>query len=183
MKPYKVPTLLFAVFIATFFLKGFIYNEIIWRIIDIVNYNLLPISIIALFFKLRQTKESFNFIILTLTVYFLMILGVHWDFMKSIATETLESRRLESLLILNSINSFVFYVWSISLLVFLTTLIVLIIKNKIIESENYLKNRLFIITISLVFVLYFLDYGFFDPHPGWTGWHGHSFWETSGHLH
>ena len=142
----------------------------------------MPISIISLFFKLRQTKENFNIIILTLTVYFLIALGVHWDFMKSIATETMDSS-LESLLVLKSINSFVFYLWSISLAAFFVSIIGLIIKNKRIEPENYLKNRLFIMTISLVFVLYFLDYGFFDPHPGWTGWHGHSFWETSGHLH
>ena len=170
------------IFIISLYLKGLIHNEIIWRIIDILSYNILPISIITLFFKLKQTKENYNFIVISLTVYLLVVLGVHWDLMKCLIIGTSDSK-FESLITLNSINSLVFYLWSVSLVASLILIIVLINKNKKTDSNDYLKNRLFIMTILLVYVLYFLDHGFFDPHGGWTGWHGHSFWESSGHLH
>lgn len=175
MKRFLIPISLFIAFIVTYFLKAEIFNDVIWRITDFINFILLPLSIGTLFFKLKQNKESLGLVISILISYLILNILIHSEF--------LDIHHLKRLLLLNSVKSIIFYFWCFVMLAYLISFFRLIINFNKLSIENYLKNRIFITTIILAFTLYVLDYGFFGAHAGWVGFHGHSFWETSGHLH
>lgn len=182
MKRYKLPLLLFLAYVLSFLLKKNFYDVGIFRVFDFISFMLLPFSIISLFFKLKQTKDTLLFIVSSLIIYFLIDIAIHLDFLKRIFTESWDSR-LESLFLLKSLTSFVFYFWVIAQLSFVISIVLLMVKYGKLEKEDFIKNKLVLVSILLALLVYFMDYGFFDIHGGWTGYHGHAFWESSGHLH
>lgn len=182
MKRYLTPILLFLAYVVLFFARLNIHNETLWRMTDVIAYCFFPASILILFFQLPQTKKNYFIIVTFLFFIWVLMLGIHWEFINGFASEIfLNKKTLPSKA--SAIQGMFYYLWSFTFILSFISIFKLFLKHKKIDPDNYLKNRLFYLTLVWFLVLYILDYGYFNAHPGWSGWHGHSFWENPMHLH
>lgn len=117
-----------------------------------------------------------------MAAYFLLSIAIHWDVFIGITKQPMEPM-FQDLINLRSIPSLLFYLWSLGFMAYLAALIVLVVNTKKMVPENYLKDKWFILALSLAIAVFILDHGFFGPHYGFAGFHGHAFWESPGHLH
>lgn len=180
MKRFIGPILLLCLYFYVYISNDLIPYSI-WVYIDFLNYLLIPIALYWGAKVAPKTKAyqevQFSFLVFYLIYQYLIHLGC-----------ILTDYNLEFylyLLLLTSIQSFMFYAWIICLLLYTFYIIKLRFQLTRLSKENILKMGAFYLPAILSLLLYLLDYGFFDPHVDYIGGlHGHPFWiDGWGHLH
>lgn len=175
MRKYLLPISLFLVYLITFLLEVSVDTEITWRMVNLVNYILLPVSILTFFFRLNQTEEHLTLILLILTLYLISDVLIHFELIYTKITSGYHIGKIKILLLC---------LWGIASMLAIKSLLESFFSFRKLLKEGYLSNKVFLRIIFWMLVSYTLEYEFFDVHIGFLGeFHGHSFWESSSHLH
>lgn len=154
-----------------------------WPTYDLLIGKIFDLALLTFLYRLPVSRTTFTIKLGLAILYGLLLLTTALQIYERFS-EAPPEHYPYYLLAFDNPNSYLFYAWLVGAGAYGWLLFKTIVTLKTVTGTSHLSGRSLNALAVLYFIITLIAYGYFSPHPGFTGgMHGHSFWQSTFHLH